>query len=90
MSVDGEVNQVSVMVGCQSDEGRYTVIPTFLGLEGYEKPVLNRTIADGAISMYIKNADAVALDTISAVYIDPDEVSGHTLNKYAFHIMRLS
>lgn len=74
MYADGEVNQVSIMTGCLSEEGNLFIIPPDLGLENPDKPILNKTSYEGLVSMFVPNADELVLDTVAMVYMPPEEV----------------
>ena len=74
MSDDGEVNQVSVMIGCLDSEGTFFIMPKVLGQEGYDKPVLNRSVSDSSLSLFLGDVDDLVLDVIYMFYIDQEEV----------------
>ena len=86
MSIDGEVNKVPVMVGCLSEEGLISVIPVLLGMEGFEKPVVNKTALSDYMYTFVKNMDELILDTTSLLYITPEEVTSLNAWHSCFHI----
>ncbi|XP_041479634.1 cholinesterase 1-like [Lytechinus variegatus] len=74
MYAAGEVNQVTVMTGCLSEEGNMFIMPPDLGLENPERPVFNRTSFEGVISMFMKSSDELLMDTATTVYMKPEEM----------------
>ncbi|XP_054750205.2 cholinesterase 1-like [Lytechinus pictus] len=74
MYAAGEVNQVTVMTGCLSEEGNMFLISPDMELEGSERPVLNKTTYDILLTIFIRNVDDLVKDTASLVYMTPQEI----------------
>ncbi|XP_071476207.1 cholinesterase 1-like [Diadema antillarum] len=50
MAAEGEFNQVDIIIGCLTEEGNLFVSPLLAGLEGSDKPVMDRTTAQDTLT----------------------------------------
>ncbi|XP_030830218.1 cholinesterase 1 [Strongylocentrotus purpuratus] len=74
MYAAGEVNEVSIMIGCLSEEGTMIIIPPDASLESSDRPVLDKTNYDGLLPVFIRNVDELVKDTAALVYMSPEEM----------------
>lgn len=74
MYAAGEVNEVSIMTGCLSEEGNMFILPPDAGLESSDRPVLDKTNYDELLPVFIRNVDELVKDTAALVYMSPEEV----------------
>ncbi|XP_071476201.1 cholinesterase 1-like [Diadema antillarum] len=99
MAADGEFNQVDIIIGCLTEEGNLFVSPFILGQQDSEKPVMDRTTAQGALNGHMSlikdGVNQVVLDMTTFAYTseaqlaDPennylDVVAGYVGDSYFF------
>ncbi|XP_071476212.1 acetylcholinesterase-like [Diadema antillarum] len=86
MAADGEFNRVDTMIGYLSDEGNVFMLPRHRGLEGNDKPVMNKTVMQDALALNLilgeGGVDQQVFDAITFVYSTADELGDPDRNYF--------